>query len=127
MAPKVDVPRSTPPARVIPLGDRVLVRRDRPPETSASGRIHLPDTAKNPKKVATGLVLAVGEGRMPEGWGGEWTTDDRRVVGKQGERLLPGRRVTFSFYAGVDLPENIHDHELLTVLRSDEVVAVLEE
>ena len=114
---------------VTPLGDRVLVRRHRPAERTGGG-IYVPDTAK--KKVAYGVVVAVGEGDMPAGWGGRSV---QKEIAKSGggppsfvaveEPTLVGKTVCFSEYAGVQLPDCVGGHELLVMLRSDEVVAVL--
>lgn len=93
--------------KVVPLGDRILVRREEP--AAMIGRIHVPETAQ--QKVHRGEVLAVGKGEMPAGWAGE---------------ALVGRTVTFSEYAGQRVPADVPGAELLVMLRADEVQAVLE-
>lgn len=95
------------PCKLLPLNDRVLVRRDVPPDRR--GNILLPESAR--KKVARGEVLAAGEGEMPPGW-------DR-------DRLT-GRVVVFQTYAGSEVPDDVDGHELLVILRSDEILAVVE-
>lgn len=46
---------------LMPLGDRIVVRRDAPEKTTLSGII-IPDTAEQKKKTR-GIVVAIGQGR----------------------------------------------------------------
>lgn len=100
MAKKASTPK------LIPLGDRVVLKREEAVSTTAGG-IVLPDAAKDkPKK---GTVVAVGEGH----------------VSRDGKRhaltLKAGDRVIFSSYAGDEF--NIGDEEYL-LLRESDVLAV---
>ena len=47
---------------LVPLGDRILVRRSEEDEQTTSGGIIIPDTAK--EKPQEGEVIAVGKGRI---------------------------------------------------------------
>ncbi len=95
--------------RLIPLGDRVLVRRMvEDEERKTEGGIHLPDIAK--EKPLKGIVVEVGKGRT--------LRDGSRVPLDVSE----GDEVLFARYAGTEL--KINDKEYL-VLREDEVLAVL--
>lgn len=78
---------------LVPLGDRVLVRRDEAAERQ--GTILLPDSAR--EKPARGTVLAVGE----------------KVEG-----LAAGDRVYYTKYGGLDVP----DHDDLLVMRVEDVL-----
>ena len=44
-----------------PLGDRIIVKQDEAQETTAGGLYIAPDSKEKPQ---TGVVLAVGEGRI---------------------------------------------------------------
>src|ERR1700726_4147405 len=89
---------------VIPLHDRVLVRRLEEKET-AKGGIIIPDTAK--EKPHEGQVMAVGAGKVEKG---------KRVPldVKVGDRILFGK------YTGNDI--TIDDQEYL-ILREEEILA----
>ena len=92
------------PLNVIPLHDRVVVRRLEEKET-AKGGIIIPDTAK--EKPHEGEVTAVGAGKIEKG---------KRVPldVKVGDRILFGK------YTGNDI--TIDDQEYL-ILREDEILA----
>jgi chaperonin GroES len=88
---------------IIPLHDRVLVRRLEPEET-AKGGIIIPDTAK--EKPHEGEVVAVGNGKLEKG---------RRIPldVKAGDRILFGK------YTGNDI--KIDGQEYL-ILREEEIL-----
>ncbi len=93
--------------KVIPLGDKVVVKRMEAEETTAGG-IVLPDSARD--KPAPGRIVSVGNGiTLPDG---------RRVELQVSE----GDRVLFSSYAGTDV--SIDGDELLVMNESD-ILAVL--
>ena len=94
-------------AKLIPLGDRVVVEREAS-EQKTSGGILLPDSAKD--KPARGTVVSVGEGKL----------DDKGV--RHALQVKPGDRVVFTSYAGE--PFKIGDDELL-LMREDDILAVL--
>jgi chaperonin GroES len=87
---------------LIPLGDKVIVKRTEAEETTVGG-IVLPDAAR--EKPAEGRVLSVGDG----------------TVLKDGSRLplrvSEGDRVLFSNWAGEAL--DFDDQELLILSESD--------
>lgn len=90
---------------VVPLHDRILVKRIEEKET-ARGGILIPDTAK--EKPQEGEVVAVGPGKMND----------------KGTRIpldvQVGDRVLFGKYSGTEV--RIDDQEYL-ILREDEVLA----
>lgn len=90
---------------VMPLHDRVLVRRLEEKEM-AKGGIIIPDTAK--EKPQEGEVIAVGAGKL-NGKGGRISLDVRR-----------GDRILFGKYTGNDI--KIDDQEYL-ILREEEILA----
>ena len=92
---------------VIPLHDRVLVRRLEQKET-AKGGIIIPDTAK--EKPQEGEVMAVGAGKNNEK--GERIPLDVKV----------GDRVLFGKYSGTEI--KVDDEDYL-ILREDEILAKL--
>ncbi|MBI3979399.1 MAG: co-chaperone GroES [Chloroflexi bacterium] len=95
--------------KVVPLGDRVVVKPLERDEVTRSG-IVLPDTAK--EKPQEGRVLAVGPGRVDEA--------GKRVP----MDLKEGDRVLYAKYAGTEFkPENVE----LLILRESDVLAVLSE
>jgi chaperonin GroES len=93
---------------VIPLHDRVLVRRLEQKET-AKGGIIIPDTAK--EKPQEGEVMAVGAGKSEKG---------KRIPldVKVGDRILFGK------YTGNDI--TVDDQEYL-ILREEDILAKLSE
>jgi chaperonin GroES len=94
--------------KLIPLSDRVIVRRASEEETTRGGII-LADTAK--EKPQEGIVLAVGPGRVENGV---------RVAMSVSE----GQRVLFGKYAGTELTV---DGEELLVVREEELLTAIEE
>jgi chaperonin GroES len=95
--------------KLIPLQDRILIRRvDQ--EGTSSGGIIIPDTAK--EKAQEGQVVAVGKGkRLKDG-----TVQSIDV--KTGDRILFGK------YTGSEIKLDGVEH---LILREDEVLGVLEE
>lgn len=93
--------------KVVPLGDKLVVRRVEADSTTAGG-IVLPDSAQDVP--GQGKVLSVGDGRMlPDG-------------SRSAHEIHEGDRVVFGKYAGNEV--SIDDEKLL-ILSADEVLAVL--
>lgn len=92
-----------------PLGDRVLVKLMDEQEKSPGGII-LPDTAK--EKPQEGKVVAVGKGRLLE----DGTVRPLEI--KVGDTVL------FAKYSGTEIGE---DQKEFTILREDDILAVLKE
>lgn len=95
--------------KVQPLGDRVVVEREKASDTTAGG-IVLPDTAKDrPQK---GKVIAVGNGR----------------VAKDGKRrplqVKVGDHVLFTSYAGDEF--KLSGDNKVFLMREDDILAVIE-
>jgi chaperonin GroES len=94
--------------KVVPLNDKIVVKRVEAEEKTAGG-IVLPDTAK--EKPRQGKVLSVGEGKLLEN-------------GKRAPfQVKEGDRVLFSSYAGNEV--NIDGQDLL-VMSEDDILAVIE-
>jgi chaperonin GroES len=93
------------PAKLIPLGDKIVVERLEA-ESKTSGGIVLPDTAK--EKPKRGKVIAVGSGRVLDT--GEVKKPEVEV----------GDEVIFGSYAGTDV--KIDEKEYL-VLSESEILA----
>ena len=87
---------------IVPLGDRVVVRREDPEETTAGG-IVLPDAAKD--KPQRGEVIAIGDGHVKD--------DGTKVP----LTVKEGDRVIFSSYAGDEF--ELGDEEVLLLRESD--------
>jgi chaperonin GroES len=93
--------------QVRPLYDRVLVKRSEE-ETKTSKGLFLPETAK--EKPLSGVVLAVGQGRLG---------DDgvvRPLSVKEGDVILFGR------YSGTEIKVDGEDR---LVLREDEIFGIV--
>ncbi len=92
--------------KIIPLYDRVVLKRDEA-ESKTAGGIVLPDNAKD--KPQKGTVISIGDGH----------------VSKDGKRnpltLKVGDRVIFSSYAGDEISVGDDDYLLL---RESDVLAV---
>jgi chaperonin GroES len=93
---------------VRPLYDRVLVKRVEEETKTAKG-LFLPETAK--EKPSTGVVLAVGQGRLDE------DGEIRPLVVSEGDRVVFGR------YAGTEIKVDGEDR---LVLREDEIFGIVE-
>ena len=92
--------------KVVPLGEKVVVKRLEPEEVTAGG-IVLPDTAK--EKPQQGRVLSVGDGQL--------LADGTRARHQVNE----GDRVLFADYAGTDV---VVDGEELLIMSEAEILAV---
>ena len=94
--------------RVVPLGDKVVVKRLQP-ESRTAGGIVLPDSAK--EKPQQGRVLSVGDGRLlPDGQRAECQVQE-------------GDKVLFTTWAGSEI--NVDGDELL-ILSENDILAVLD-
>ncbi|MFV1967393.1 MAG: co-chaperone GroES [Pirellulaceae bacterium] len=94
--------------KVVPLGDKVVVKRLEADEKS-SGGIVLPDSAK--EKPREGRVLSVGDGKMLSN-------------GERGpHQVSEGDRVLFSHYAGSEV---IVDEEEMLIMGEEDILAVLD-
>jgi chaperonin GroES len=96
-------------AKLIPLGDRLLVERLEAEEKTAGG-IVLPDSAK--EKPIQGKVIAVGEGRRND--------EGKRIPldVKTGDTILFGK------YSGTEV--KLEGNEYL-IMKEDDVLAILED
>jgi chaperonin GroES len=94
--------------RVIPLGDKVVVKRLDADKTTAGG-IVLPDSAQS--KPQQGRVLSVGDGRT--------MADGRRAA----HQVAEGDRVIFDRYAGAELTV---DGQQLLIMSENEIIAVID-
>ncbi len=106
MAKKPTPSSSTTTTKIVPLGDRVVLKRETAQSTT-SGGIVLPDSAKD--KPQKGVVISVGEG----------------YISRDGKRhaltLKAGDKVIFSSYAGDEISVGEEDYLLL---RESDVLAV---
>lgn len=94
--------------KVVPLGDKVAVKRLEAEEKTAGG-IVLPDSAQ--EKPQQGRVLSVGDGRL--------LSDGTRAR----HQVAEGDRVLFSLYSGTEV---IVDDEEILIMAEDEILAVLD-
>jgi len=94
--------------KIVPLGDRVVVKRSEAEETTAGG-IVIPETAK--EKPQQGRVLSVGDGRLlPNGTRAE-------------HQVAEGDRVIFGTYAGSEI---VVEDETFLILSESDILAVIE-
>ena len=94
--------------RVVPLGEKVVIRRMEADDRTAGG-IVLPDSAK--EKPQQGRVLSVGDGRL-------------LPSGKRSPPLVrEGDRVIFSAWAGAEV--TVADEDVL-ILSESEILAILD-
>ena len=93
--------------KVIPLGDKVVVKRIEEPEKTTGG-IVLPSGAR--EKSRQGRVLSVGDGRL--------LTSGARAQHQVNE----GDRILFGSYAGTQVEV---DGEELLIMGEDEIVAIM--
>ncbi len=93
--------------KVVPLGDKVVVKRLEAEEVTAGG-IVLPDTAK--EKPRQGRVLSVGDGLLLPGGG------------RSAHQVREGDRVLFDSFAGTEV---VVDGQELLIMNEDEILAVV--
>ena len=93
--------------KLVPLGEKVIVKRLEAEQTTAGG-IVLPDTAK--QRPQQGRVLSVGDGRL---------LDDGTRAEPQ---IVEGDRVLFNRYSGEEV---VVDGEELLIMSEDEILAVV--
>lgn len=94
-------------AKVVPLGDRIVVKQTKQDEVRASGLV-IPDTAR--EKPQLGEVLAVGPGRLDDN--GKRLPIDVKV----------GDRVLYAKYSGQEVPRGVFgdsDEEYMVLKESD--------
>ena len=94
--------------KVVPLGDKVVIRRLDAEEKTAGG-IVLPDSAQ--RRPQQGRVLSIGDGRL--------LADGGRAVHQVNE----GDRVLFASYAGAEVEV---DGEDLLIMSEDDILAVID-
>ena len=93
--------------KVVPLGDKLVVRRTEAADATAAG-IVLPDAARDAPR--QGRVLSVGDGQLlPDGT-------------RAAHEVHEGDRVVFGQFAGTEVSI---DDETLLILSADDVLAVL--
>src|SRR5215469_16097504 len=105
MSPK---PRSSNGMKVVPLNDKIVVKRMEAEEKTAGG-IVLPDTAK--EKPKQGKVLSLGDGKLLE-------TGKRAAF-----QVKEGDRVLFTSYAGNEVSL---DGEEYLIMTEDDILAVID-
>ncbi len=93
--------------KVVPLGDKLVVRRQETDATT-SGGIVLPDTAR--EKPQQGRIVSVGDGRL--------LADGSRAAHEVSE----GDRVLFRTYSGTEVAV---DGEELLIMSEDEILAIV--
>jgi chaperonin GroES len=94
--------------RVVPLGDKIVVKR-LDADSKTAGGIVLPDSAK--EKPRQGRVLSVGDGKL--------MSDGRRTA----PQVAEGDRVLFSSWAGAEVQV---DGDELLIMNEDDIFAILE-
>ena len=93
--------------KIVPLGDKVVVKRQEA-ETTTSGGIVLPDSAKS--KPQRGEVIAIGDGHVK--------SDGTKLP----LTVKEGDRVIFSSYAGDEIKFGDEDYLLL---REGDILATI--
>ncbi|RKU37013.1 co-chaperone GroES [Candidatus Poribacteria bacterium] len=91
---------------LVPLGDRILVKRSDNDEQTTSGGIIIPDTAK--EKPQEGEVVAVGNGRLLD-------SGERQPVD-----VAVGDLVLFAKYGGTEVT---YENDEYLILREDDILA----
>ena len=95
--------------KVVPLMDRILVKRVQSLEKTAGG-LFIPETAK--EKPAQGVVLAVGDGKILD--------DGTRVP----MIVAEGNTVMFGKYAGTEIKLSGEEH---LILRESDILGIVED
>ncbi len=95
--------------KIIPLKDKVVVKRIEEEEQKTPGGIIIPDTAK--EKPQIGEVIAVGKGKVKE---------DGKIIPPE---VKVGDKVLFAKYAGTEIKVDGEDY---LIMPEDEILAILE-
>jgi chaperonin GroES len=95
--------------KMIPLRDRILIKRVGEEEKTKGGII-IPDTAK--EKPMQGKVIAVGKGKV---------TEKGQVIAPD---VKKGDRILFSKYAGTEVKIDGKEH---LIIREDDILGIIEE
>lgn len=94
--------------KVKPLGNRILIKRSKAPQTK--GGIFLPDSAQ--EKPKEGEVLAIGPGK-------------RNTTGTlEAMTVKVGDRVLFTTYAGTEVKAD-NDNEELLIMSEEDILGIL--
>lgn len=104
--------KATPPVKkpvLLPLYDRVIVRRDKPADVAPGSLIIIPDSAQ--EKMQTGVVVAAGQGKVSD------LTNEIRPMS-----VVAGDKVLFGKYTGDDI---VIDGEELLMMREDQLYGKL--
>lgn len=104
--------KETKKAKVHPLGDRILVKREEPETATSAAGIYIPETAQK-EKSKHGTVIAVGPGR---------TNDDGKLVATT---VKIGARVIFNAGWDNEIEMKGDDAEYFLVRESD-ILAIVE-
>ncbi|ADC90075.1 chaperonin Cpn10 [Thermocrinis albus DSM 14484] len=97
-------------AKLVPLYDKIVVKRQEEQEQRTAAGIIIPDTAK--EKPQIGEVVAVGEGKL---------LNNGQIVPL---KVKVGDKVVFNKYAGTEVEL---DGEKYLIMSQDEVLAILEQ
>jgi len=105
-------PKTLTASKVVPLGDRVVVKQTRQDEVRASGLV-IPDTAR--EKPQLGEVIAAGPGRLDDN--GKRVPIDVKV----------GDRVLYAKYSGQEIPRGVYGdtEDEYMVLKESDILAKL--
>lgn len=96
---------------ILPVGDRVLVKREAKEDQKTSSGIIIPDTAQK-EKSKMGTVIAVGPGRV---------NDDGKLIAMS---LKPGAKVVFNAGWDNEIETGEKDEEYFLVKESD-ILAII--
>jgi len=96
-------------AKLRPLYDKIVVKRQEEQEQRTASGIIIPDTAK--EKPQIGEVIAVGEGKL---------LDNGQIVPP---KVKVGDKIIFNKYAGTEVEL---DGEKYLIMSLDEVLAIIE-
>jgi chaperonin GroES len=99
-------------SKLIPLGDRIVVKQSKQEEVRASGLV-IPDTAR--EKPQMGEVIAVGPGRIDD--------SGKRVP----IDVKTGDRVLYAKYSGQEVPRGVFgaDDDEYMILKENDILAKL--
>jgi len=99
-------------SKLVPLGDRIVVKQSRQEEVRASGLV-IPDTAR--EKPQMGEVIAVGPGRIDD--------NGKRVP----IDVKTGDRVLYAKYSGQEVPRGVYgsDDDEYMILKENDILAKL--
>ena len=108
--------------KIVPHGNRIVVRRAEPPKTTEGG-LHIPDVARDGRETPREVEMEPHRGEVITVGAGEWTVTAEGRMHLQPIPLKPGEVVVWQKYSGQIVTLG---SERFYILSYDEILGTLE-